>query len=300
MSENEEETYLFVGSSAVGLFKLAYGSQVRVLRYSTATAKGLGQNNSNSRHIWDMLATKYARVELSAVVWMFGNVDVKFSYYYKLCREWAGTMDDKPEPFVVMEQCANTYMQFVKKVHDRFLLPKQTQTRTVVIGAEPNGASPSVLFDQCVKYFVAPDTTENKKRIHESISMYHPELLRKRYNDTLKRICKENGFLYIDLDDKLLRDDAVTCSLEDSVTRQEYVDISPTSVHLNWEGNLKLYLDKFREIGIQISDTLDLDQTRDEYINEKHNRKRKPASVIEERWRKSMKTHIDDRDAKPT
>jgi hypothetical protein len=202
MSDEEEETYRFVGSSAVGLFRLAYGSQVRVLRYSTATAKGLGQNNKNSQHIWDMLSSKYAHVDFSAVIWMFGNVDAKFSFYYKLCREWCGVPDEKPDPFLVMEQCASTYMQFVKKVHTNFLEPKQRQIKTVVIGAEPNGAPPSLLFEQCVKYFVAPDTPVNKNRIEESIMTYHPEVLRKRYNHTLEQICKDNGYYYIDLDDK--------------------------------------------------------------------------------------------------
>jgi hypothetical protein len=55
-------------------------------------------------------------------------------------------MDDKPEPFLVMEQCTTTYMHFVTKVHDSFLLPKQPQTRTVLIGPEPIVASSSVLF----------------------------------------------------------------------------------------------------------------------------------------------------------
>ena len=293
MPDDDDQTYLFMGSSATGLFNLAYGSRVRVLRYSGATAKGLGQNNKNSQHIWEMLSGKYARVDLSAVVWFFGDVDVKFSFYYKLCSEWDGTPDEKPDPFVVMEQCASTYMLFVKRVHDTFL--HKRQIKTAVLGAEPNGAPPSILFEQLVKYFVTPDSAVNKRRVEESTTACHPELLRKKYNSTLQALCIEHGFEYVDLDQKLLKEGDVMSSLDQSVTKDEYVDISPTSVHLNWEGNLKLYIVKLREIGIYINDTLDLDLTRDEYINEKRNRKRKPVAAIEERRLKSLKTHIDER-----
>jgi hypothetical protein len=300
MAEDEEQTYLFVGCSDVGLFTLVPGSQVRVLRFSTATAKGLGQDNKNSQQIWDLLSTKYARLDYSAVVWMFGNVDVKFSYYYKLCREWDGKLDGKPDPLIVMDQCATAYMRFVMKVHDTFVRTKDPAGKTVVLGAEPNGASPNLFFDQCLKYFVVQDTEENRRRIQESLSQYHPELLRLQFNRMLEKICKENGFYYIDLDLHLLKEEKVTASLDQSVTKPEFVDISPTSVHLNWEGALELYIEKLREIGVCIENTLDLKQTRDEYLNEKKNRKRKPIAIINERWERSLKTHIDDRDAKLT
>ncbi len=81
----------------------------------------------------------------------------------------------------------------------------------------------------------------------------------------------------------MLDQDAPKDSLDVSVTKKEYTDISPTSVHLNWEGVLKIYIEKLRAVGVSINDTLDLEYTRDEYINEKQSRKRKPAAVIEER-----------------
>lgn len=296
MSTDNDDIYLFIGNSDVGTFKLVYGSQVRIMRYSTATAKGLGQGNKNSQNIWETLTTKYSRVDLNAIVWMFGSVDAKFSYYYKLCREWDGNESDKPDPFKLMEECADKYIRFVKKVHDEFLLPKDSQAKTVVLGAEPNGATPATLFEQCVKYFVAPDTPDNKKRVTESISQYHPDLLRLKLNEALKSKCLEHNLSYVDIDDALLDPDASKDSLDVSVTKEEYRDISPTSVHLNWEGVLKIYIERLRAVGVSINDTLDLEYTRDEYINEKQSRKRKPAAVIEERWQKSLKTHIDDRE----
>ena len=292
MAEDDSKTYLVVGSSATGMFQLVYGSQVRVLRYTTATAKGLGQNNKNSQHIWDMFSTKYANVDISAVIWVFGNVDTKFSYYYKLCREWNGDIQDKPRPDTVMESCAISYMSFVKKVHDSFLSKKGI--KTIVLGAEPNGAPPTLMFDQCVKYFVAQDTKENRTRVTDSIATHHPDCLRKSFNSTVRDQCLANEFHYLDLDDQLLVPYG-SDTLGTSVVKEDYVDITPSSVHLNWEGTLLLYIKKLRTIGVSIDDTLDLDQTRDAYKKEKQCRKRKPEHVIAERWERSLKTHIDDR-----
>ena len=292
MADDDPKIYLVIGSSASGMFQLVYGSQVRVLRYTTATAKGLGQNNTNSKHIWDMLSTKYAHVDISAVIWLFGNVDTKFSYYYKLCREWQGTLHDKPDPDSVMEGCAISYMSFVKKVHDSFLSKKGT--KTIIIGAEPNGAPPALMFDQCVKYFVAQDTEENRARVTDSIAVHHPDRLRKSFNSTLRDQCATNGFHYLDLDDEVLLPYGLD-TLASSVVKEDYVDINPSSVHLNWEGMLLLYIKKLRTFDVTIEDTLDLEQTRDAYLKEKQCRKRKPEQVIAERWEKSLKTHIDEK-----
>lgn len=295
MCDSDDDTYLFIGSSSVATFRLVYGSKVRVLRFSAATAKGLGQDNKNSQDIWDTLQTKYARVDLSAIVWMFGNVDTKFSYYYKLCEEWTGNDADAPDPFELMEECAVKYMQFIKKVHSKFLIPKGNSAKTVVIGAEPNGTVPKMTFEQCVKYFVARDTLENRKRIDDAIQEHHPDLLRRKFNDTLKGLCVDNDMAYVDVDDTLLTQQAIPEALDISVVKPEYVDISPSSSHINWESVLKLYINKLKQVNVCIDETLDLAHTRTEYLNEKQSRKRKPASVIDERWQKNLKTHIDDR-----
>jgi hypothetical protein len=299
MSGSNDKVFLFIGSSAAKMFKLIYGSQARVFPFPTATAKGLGQNNSNSQSILHIISSKYANVDISAIIWLFGNVDVKFSYYYKLCREWEGPGSEIPDPLLLMEECANKYIEFVKKVHDTLVVVKDPNTKTVVLGAEPNGAPPNIMFDQCVKYFVTPDTDVNRVKITHSISLTHPDLLRIRYNQKLQELCKKFGFDYIDLDDSILIpvQDLNQHPRDISLVNPEYVDLNPTSVHLNWEGNVKLYIEKLSKIGIVIEDTLDLESTRNEYLEEKKNRKRKSSEIIEARWKRSLTTHIDEREA---
>ena len=125
----------------------------------------------------------------------------------------------------------------------------------------------------------------NKLKVAKSVSLFHPELLRIRYNERLKNLCETFGFEYIDLDDSILNpiQDLNNLSRDISVVKEQYVDINPTSVHLNWEGNVKLYIEKLSKIGIVIEDTLDLESTRNEYLEEKKNRKRKSAEIIESR-----------------
>ncbi len=117
------------------------------MRYSTATAKGAGSKQQEQpEHMGDT-------AKPNIHTWIFqqssGCLEVwtqRFSYYYKLSRERDGNESDEPDPFKVMEECAVRYLQFVKKVHDEFLLPEQGKARTVVLGAEPDGAAPSTLF----------------------------------------------------------------------------------------------------------------------------------------------------------
>lgn len=281
MSEN----YIFVGDSTTGQFQLLNGSKIKVLKFSTRTAKGLGKGNQTSKSILETFSTKYKNLDISYVVWMFGNVDVKFSYYYKLCREWDGKECNRPDPRTFISNCADYYFDFLVK------LKRELKCEFVVIGAEPNGAAPNLLFEQCVKYFVASDDRENERRIFESIELYHPERIRKRFNSDLKYLCKKHGFKYLDIDENILTNDV---SLKNSVVKRQYVDISPTSSHLNWEATLQIYLKKLGEIGLCIDNVLDLEKTREQYLLEKGMRKRKSMDIINQRWQKSLRTHIDD------
>jgi hypothetical protein len=94
---------LFFGSSPVNTFSLAKDERFRINRFRAATAKGLGQDNANSRIIQDIITRKYANQAIEAVIWMFGTIDCKFSYYYKLCTERT-----IPDPHQTMIECAAT------------------------------------------------------------------------------------------------------------------------------------------------------------------------------------------------
>jgi hypothetical protein len=121
--DDDESVSLFFGSSVTGMFSLLYCNSIRVNRFPGATAKGLGQGNAKSKSIEHTILQKYARTRIQALVWMFGSIDVKFSYYFKLC-----SGEEMPDPDAIMMSCAVKYMTFVRSMH------ASTNTMTVVIG----------------------------------------------------------------------------------------------------------------------------------------------------------------------
>ena len=267
--DKEGSVILFFGSSVTSMFSLLYCDSARVNRFPGATAKGLGQGNPNSKSIEHIILKKYANTPIHTLVWMFGSIDVKFSYLFKLCKQ------EISDPDAMMMSCAINYMNFVRKMH------AATNAMTVVIGCEPNGTPPDRVYEQMLKYDIVLDTPENKKKIQLAVHARHPDYLRRTFNDTLKQLCKVNGFHYVDIDDAILKTDALHTPYNLSIVLDDHVDILDICVHLNWEANLMKYIPKLQKLGLQIDDTLDLENTRQEYIHEKSNRRIKKRPKIE-------------------
>ncbi len=142
-----------------------------------ATVKGLGQKNDNSRKIESILAKKFAR--LDTVIWMFGSIDTKFSFYKKLCCQ-----DSKIDPESQMIECATSYMTFVHQMHCKYTIPKGGQT--IVLGAEPNGCPPCMVYKQCLKYLVIDESRTYKEIISKSSLDFHPDRLRPVFNSRIR------------------------------------------------------------------------------------------------------------------
>ena len=259
LTPKDRDISLFFGSSLINTFALAQEERFRINRFKGATAKGIGQDNNNSRMIWNIVTHKYSNESPEAIIWMFGSIDCKFSYYYKLCTE-----HNIPDPQKTMIECATKYIHFVSKVHTFF---KGKGTKTIIIGAEPNGSPPCKTYEQCVHYCVIPETQDNKQKILESIQTTHPDQLRQIYNNTLVQLCSENGFEYISIDDKLVNPGVI--DLNTSIVIPDFTDILDMSVHLNWEANLLFYKEKLKDKNFAIETKLDLTQSRQAYLEEK-------------------------------
>ena len=256
--------FLFLGASDIQAFGICKDWRCRIHKFKAATAKGLGQGNQNSQKILQIVQrARSTRV----VVWMFGTVDVKFSFLHKLCTQQDVESDS------TMMMCAVRYMEFVKRVHS--LLPPAA--KTIVIGVEPNNTPPIRLFEQCVKYRVMADTEENKRIVKDEVARQHPEAMRQTFNDILQHLCKVNGFEYLDIDDGLLTD----CRDPNvSVVTPVYRDAYELCIHLNWEGTVALYQPKLRALGVDLHiDLGELERTRKEYLEEKAARPQKRKAM---------------------
>jgi hypothetical protein len=270
MGDDEEESInLFLGSSDTGMFSLLFNGSIRINRFPGATAKGLGKGNANSKFIERTLLQRYAHKPIRAVFWMFGSVDVKFSYFFKLC---TAPDDEPPDPDAMMMGCAVKYMEFVRSMHAR------TNVKTIVIGCEPNGAPPNRVYEQLLRYEIISDTPHNKTKVDEAVSSRHPDHLRRTFNDTLKHLCRVSNFVYMDIDGAILKPGALSLPSCQSIVQDGFVDILDTCVHLNWEANVLKYIPQLHAVGIDVSETLDLESTRREYLIEKQQRpvKKKP------------------------
>jgi hypothetical protein len=269
-NDDEEKVLLFFGSSEVSTFSLARDNMVRIQRFKGATAKGLGQENENSKQILHTIKVKYSHVDVRAVLFMFGSVDCKLSYYYKLCnasdvQELQELMKD---PDVFMTECAMRYISFIRSLQP---VLEEKQACGIVIGVEPNGTPPDMVYGQCVRYMIIADTPANSARVKASIARHHPDKLRKTFNSVLRAMCARHGLAYVDIDNYVY-DDEAEGNLSRSVVKSDYKDPYSTCIHLNWEATLLHYRHELRKLGITISDTLDLKRTREEYLETKAKR----------------------------
>jgi len=271
---NDESVLLFFGSSVVNTFSLARDDRVRIQKFKGATAKGLGQANANSEQILHTVKSKYSHKDIKAVLWMFGSIDCKLSYYYKLCNA-TDPHDLIKDPDIFMTECATKYFSFIRSIYDTL---KEKQAQSIVFGVEPNGTPPELVYNQCVRYMVIPDTPENSARVKASVARHHPDKLRKTFNSILKAMCVHHGLTFLDIDDHI-HDAEALASLSRSVVKSDYRDPYSTCIHLNWEANLVHYADKLQKLGITLNGTLDLEKTREEYLAEKATRPSKRRKI---------------------
>ena len=208
-SEEERPVSLFFGSSDTGMFSLLRGDSIRVNRFPGATAKGLGQGNAKSKAIEHTILHKYCRSPIHALVWMFGTVDVKFSYYFKACTEQQSEGEIDPE--AAMMSCAVKYFNFVRSMH------AATNAMTVVIGCEPNGAPPDRVYEQLLRYGIVLDSPQNRQKVNDAVKVCRPETLRRTFNATLEQLCQVSGFHYIDIDNDILHENALLLPADRSV-----------------------------------------------------------------------------------
>jgi hypothetical protein len=271
---------LCIGCSDAGMFSLTRDRSVRLLRISGATAKGLGQGNANSQRILKFVERQLnGSAPIKSIIWIFGTVDVKFSAYYELC-EKRKSSSKAINLRDLMINCAVKYMEFVQEIHFN-VKSRGHRPKIIVLGVEPNGAPPSVVFQQCLKYGVLSDTEENVQRVTKAVRKCHPDLLRRSFNDKLKELCVFNSFEYIDIDEHILNQDGLD-DYSMSMVKSEFADIVVNCVHLNWETNLVLYVSKLREKGVCINISVDLHRTREKYIQEKTKNPARMNSYIEE------------------
>lgn len=76
---------IFTGSSSIGVFNLFNNKNNKIIKLKGATAKGLLTNENGTKLSNTILGLIRNNKPIDNIVMHFGEVDINFSYYYKIC-----------------------------------------------------------------------------------------------------------------------------------------------------------------------------------------------------------------------
>ena len=215
-----KESYCFFGDSFVRLFGLVRHPEIQVQAFKGATCRGLGkQGNENREEI-----VRRLKPETRAAIFVFGNVDVHFSYYYSL--------HGKPVPQRIdFEGIARDYVEFIAG------LPGGAGLRRGVVAAYPSSLVDDDKVPASVIAYGILSEEQAKGIDPEDCKLQARQGRVREFNRHLERFCGERGVEYHDLFDELV-------DAESLVLKPEYLDISDLNIHVIWETTLLLWLQR--------------------------------------------------------
>ena len=215
--------YLLFGDSFVRLFGLVKHADIKIHAYKGATARGLSKEKNEHRvHIAKQLATRAAAgKEARAAVFVFGNVDVHFSYYY--------TRYAKKKQ-IDFEGIARDYVDFVAG------LPAASR---VIVGAYPSSITEDAqAVASLIPYSIL--TKEQAAKVDAADATLRARQGRVRtFNRLLAARCAEKGVSYHDTFDEMTVEEKDGPRL-----RPEYVDLSDLNIHVVWETTILLWVER--------------------------------------------------------
>ena len=216
-----KESYFFFGDSFVRLFGLVRHPEVSVHAFKGATCRGLGKRgNENREEIMRRLAT---RPEANKVaMFVFGNVDVHFSYYYSLHGKAVPQRID-------FEGIARDYVEFIAA------LPGGAALRRGVVATYPSSLVDDAKVPLCLSTYGVLTEEQTQGIDPQDCTLAARQSRVQEFNRHLERCCREKGVEYHDLFDELV-------DAETAVLKPEYLDISDLNIHVIWETTLLLWL----------------------------------------------------------
>lgn len=252
---------LFMGSSSIGVFNLfTKNTNNLIYKFKGATAKGLLTNDNGKDIIKVLEEYKKRKIRINCIVMHFGEVDLNFSYFYKLLQT--------KEYIPYRDFCSGVlkpYMEFILKV-----IKLSNCKRLIIKGVYPNPVADGRKKLQLVNYAIMqPEDTE--KLIPSTLTKKFEEMMRKHYNSELRKFCvkmsnKNRSLIYYDLDKELLDKDGMQ-------VKSEYCDLSKVNIHLRWEPLVPLQLLKMQGLcGFSKSDIIDeekLKAAEKQYLEDK-------------------------------
>ena len=261
---------LYIGSSSIGVFKLLKPINNKVLKITGGTAKGLF-TNENGKFIINNIKKILKKQKINCVILHFGEVDINFSYYYKLC------VDNKLINYKTF--CNNVYTEYIKFID---VIVKISKCKNLIIkGLYPNPVEDIYKISQLLKYDIINDTkciVDYKTQLNFNFQ----EKLRHNYNNLLKTFCNTKNkqtqnklnvnYFYYDLDKYILNNNVMV---------PKYIDISHLSIHLRWEPMIQLHIKILHKFtNISTNNLININKLEQIYLKYKVNKLKKKGIYI--------------------
>lgn len=257
---------LFIGSSSIGVFKLFKNFNHKVIKVKGGTAKGLYTNKNGNEIIQTITNIKKP---INAILLHFGEVDINFSYYYKVCNSIDKNINYK-------EFCNDIYNEYIKFIDKIVAISK---CKNIIIeGLYPNPVKDNLKIEQLLNYGII----DNKDCLfEETLNRKFQETLRKFYNNLLHKFCihknkinKEHkynntNYFYYDLDKYIFNNGKID---------KKFIDLSIMNVHLRWEPMVPYHIKILHKIcGLSKDNLIDIKKVEDQYLKYKINKLKKKS-----------------------
>jgi hypothetical protein len=217
---------LVFGDSFSRTFTLFNDSNIKVTTYSGGSAKGLTKlDNKNRLNIIDKVkSNKLAK----CIIFLFGNVDLHFSYYYTLI---------KNQPFNI-KTIIEEYVNFVESI------PTSNGVTKYIFSIYPSPVKTENVYYQLQKYGILE--IEESKKYADLIIEHSDDKLRlnrlREANNFLKIECKKRNIIFIDLNKYLLKNNKL---------KPEFYDLSILNIHIRYEPQLEFIVKEIKKCKIK-------------------------------------------------
>ena len=241
-SGGKSNLYMYFGDSFIGMFKLI--KNIQVYKFAGGTSRGLTKTtNENRQKIIEILKHKNP----SCIVFQFGNVDLHFTYPYKILNGYSVDI----ETFI--NERIFEYVKFIDSLHAK---------TKIILCPYYSTISDQDLIASLQKY----EIPIFQKTIPKSLTMKNRKKLVDMYNHKLKQeSLKYENIYVIDINQDISKNGII----KDEYTTRK---IDKLNIHLVWETTIKLYIKYLKNCGLNKENfKIDENKSYSDYVNYKIN-----------------------------
>lgn len=217
---------LVFGDSFSRTFTSFNDSNIKVNTYKGGSAKGLTKPDNENRLniILKVESNKLAK----CIIFLFGNVDLHFSYYYTLIKNQSFNIK------TIVEE----YVNFVKSI------PTSNGVTKYIFSIYPSPVKRENVYYQLKAYGILE--VEEPEKYKDLIMERSDDKLRlnrlREANNLLKIECKKHNIIFIDLNKYLLKNNKL---------KPEFYDLSILNIHIRYEPQLEFIVKEIKKCKIK-------------------------------------------------